>query len=211
MTWLEKTGTALLLALGLAGCGSDGGSTPKVTVSEVEPGLYVASTGSADALVVGRYFAAQDGSRLLALDDAQGRATALYRRSATGAWQAVPAADKDVSLSLLQHHALPVPAVDLAALAGRYAARLPDGTAVAFALSSQGVLSAGSTACKLSGQVSRGSLPGTLALTLASSGCSGLPARSDGVVAVDGERAPAAFRLLADDGRQIVDLLAFAE
>ena len=80
MTWLEKTGTALLLALGLAGCGSDGGSTPQVTVGEVEPGLYVASTGSADALVVGRYFAAQDGSRLLALDDAQGRATALYRR-----------------------------------------------------------------------------------------------------------------------------------
>ena len=210
MRCFDKAGAALLMAVMLAGCG-DGGSEAKVTVDEVEPGLYVASTGSADALVVGRYFAAQDGSRLLALDDTQGRATALYRRSATGAWQAVPSGGQDVSLPLLQSHALPVPKVDLASLAGRYAARLPDGTVAAFVLSNQGVLSAGSTPCKLSGQATSGSLPGTLALTLGSSGCSGLPARSTGVMAVDGERAPAAFRLLADDGRQIVDLLAFAE
>ena len=123
MRCFDKAGAALLMAVMLAGCG-DGGSEAKVTVDEVEPGLYVASTGSADALVVGRYFAAQDGSRLLALDDTQGRATALYRRSATGAWQAVPSSGQEVSLPLLQSHALPVPK----GLGLREAACLPENT-----------------------------------------------------------------------------------
>lgn len=205
----RKLGAATLLALALTACGGNG--DPKVTVPELAAGFYTVSSGSEDALVVGSYLAAADGTRLLVLDNTQGQASALYRRQASGNWRAVPDTGKDVTVTLLQTHAVVSPSVTLGSLAGRYAVRLASGAAASFTLGAQGELAAGSTACKLSGQASSGSLPGTLALTLSTTGCAGLPATSSGVLVPDRDRAPAAFRLLTDDGNQILDLLAFAE
>lgn len=59
--------------------------------------------------------------------------------------------------------------------------------------------------------VTAAALAGTLKLSLNTSGCGNLPASASGVLVVDAAYAPVAFRLLADNGTQVVDLWAYAE
>ena len=90
-------------ALALTACGGDGDAAPAapsatVTVDDAAPGAYAVSVGTADTLTVGKYYAAEDGSRLVVLQGTDDRATQLYRRAATGgAWTAVPASTGHVT------------------------------------------------------------------------------------------------------------------
>ncbi len=200
---------ALLLAL--AGCGGSDDPKPTVKVDELAAGRYVVSLGDAGAPTIGKYYAASDGSRLLVVADASDRGQALYRRSGNGGWAAVPPVATDVSVTLLRSDALPATAApDLPALAGSYVTQAA-GTAAVFNIDAAGTIRAGSSSCKLSGQLAAGALPGTLKLQLATSGCGTLPASATGVATLDGDYAPARLRLLADDGKQPVDLWAYAE
>jgi hypothetical protein len=69
---------------------------------------------------------------------------------------------------------------------------------------------AGASACKISGKLSQGVLPNTLALSLNTASCGSAPTSARGVLAVDSDFSPAVFRLLADDGSKLLDLLAYA-
>lgn len=202
--------SAALLAL--SACGGDD-DTPTVTVDDLPAGRYVVSLGDANAPTVGKYYAAGDGSRLLAVADGTDRAQQLYLRSGQAPWVAIPASSQDVAVTLLRSDARPAAgAVVAAALAGSYVAQVATGVVASFRVEATGAIVAGATACKLSGPLSTGVLPATLKLSLASSGCgTALPASATGVLVVDSDDAPARFRLLGDGNGQVVDLWAFAE
>lgn len=207
---------AAVAAIALTACGGDSDTPPvapaaTVTVDDAPSGAYVVSVGAEDALVVGKYYAAADGSRLVVLQNANDQATQLYRRASAGsAWSAVPPTTGNVTVSLATRAAVTPASPSAAALAGAW--RVPvDGGTAAFTLGADGTLTAGSTACKLSGTVSAGTLPGTLKLALSTAGCGALPVTARGVLVVDTDFAPAAFRLVADNGQQAVDLWAYAD
>ena len=190
-------------ALVLAACGGDDDTpaapaSPTVTVDDATTGAYVVSVGTADALAVGKYYAAADGSRLLVLQGADDRVSQLYRRASAGAaWIPVPAASTATTVTLATRAAVAVTSPTAAALAGKYRVAI-DGGHADFTLGADGVLTAGT-------------LPGTLKLTLATSGCGALPASATGVLVADPDFAPAAFRLVADNDKVPVDLWAYAK
>nr|WP_315201586.1 hypothetical protein [uncultured Albidiferax sp.] len=198
----------LALVCALAACGGDDG--PKVAVTDLPAGNYTVSVGDANAPTVGKYYAAADGSRLLVLADSNDQATQVYRRAAGANWVGVPAAGQDTSVALLRSDALPVASVNLAALAGNYTTALAAGGVARFAVNASGDITASTSACKLSGKLTAGALPNTLALKLSAQSCGSLPASSTDVLAVDADYAPA-LRLVADNGVQLLDLWAYRE
>lgn len=204
---------ALAGALVLAACGGSGDDGPQVSVQDQAAGRYAVSLGRADAPTWGKYYAAENGKRLLVAFDADERAQQLYRRTDGSArWVAVPEPDADTDVALLRSDTLSQQTLAVASMAGRYVTRTPAGAAASFSIDANGAIVAGSSACKLSGTLSAGSLPSTLNLALRSSGCGdGVPGRADGVLVVDSDDAPAAFRLLADGDGQLADFWAFAD
>ncbi|MEJ8849836.1 hypothetical protein [Variovorax rhizosphaerae] len=218
---------ALAAVAALTACGGDSRSwyfpavgtppeatQPKVTVDDPGSGAWTVSSGDANQPTMGRYYAAANGKRLLALeDDPVERVNLLLRRAdATQKWAAIPAPTSDLTVSFLRTEARMLATPDATALAGRYVVRLSDGSAADFLIGSDGRITAGSlSACRLSGSLVASSLPGTLSLNLDSSGCAGLPGHATGVLITDAQDAPARLRLLADDGTRTVDLRGYAE
>lgn len=194
----------------LSACGG-GDNQPKVSVDDLAAGSYVVSTGDANAPTVGKYYAAADGRRLLVLADSTDHASQLYRHDAGAAWAAVPAPTADVSVTLLHSSATAASTRAVASAAGSYVAQVGTGVVASFTVNASGDITAGATACKLSGKLSAGTLPNTLQLSLSTAGCGTLPASATGVLAVDADYAPAAFRLVADNGAQVIDLWAYVE
>lgn len=202
----------IALGLSLAACGSSDRNRPTVSIDELAEGAYTISTGSQDAPTVGRYLSGADGSRLLLVGDDNGVTKVLYRKSGNAGWVGVPPISLDTRVELLRKDPQVVTAPTLAALAGRYVTTPPAGGVAVFSITAEGDIVAGSaSACRLSGKLVAGVLPGTLKLSLSASNCGDIPASSNGVLSVDGDLAPAAFRLVADDGNKVVDLRAFTE
>lgn len=205
----------LMASLALVACNGGGDAGPSVSVPELAPGSYVVNAGTADAPVPGRYFSGSDGSRVLVLNNAAEQAERIYRRASTSAaWVAVPAATADVSISLQASHkqAAP-PALTVGQLVGRYVTQLGPGVWAQFNVAADGSISAGAaSSCKLSGRLESQGGAGGLALSLTASGCgSAVPASSSGFALADVDELPARMRLLADDGRTMLDLRAFSE
>lgn len=209
---LSLAACALLALAGIGYSGSSMAKKPVITVPDLPAGAYVVSVGSADNLTVGKYYADAHGQRLLVLNDGNERANALYLRKNSGAkWSALPKPTENVTVSFLQEHAIVTGAVDIASVTGSYQTRLMNGDAASFAITASGDITAGSSSCKLNGKVEAGTLPGTLKLKLKAAHCGSLPATSRGVLIVDRDYAPAAFRLVSDDCSQLVDLWAFTD
>ncbi|MFT3800501.1 MAG: hypothetical protein QM766_04710 [Burkholderiaceae bacterium] len=205
----------LSAALVLTACGGGGhhDDSAAVAVDDLAEGRYVVSVGDESSPTVGKYYAAADGSRLLVLADGDDRATQIYRRAAgDDSWQAVPAPGAVRTVTLLHSSALPKPAaIDATSLAGGYVTRLADGEVARFSIRGDGSIVAGDSVCRLSGQLSRSSLPGALQLVLSAAGCAGLPASSRGTLVPDDDYRPARFRLIADDDRRPLDIWGHAE
>lgn len=208
----------LAVVLGLAACGgndaADNGAPPAaatLSVTDLEPGAYVVSVGDADKPTVGKYYAGTDGSRYLALADAEDKATVIYRRDKGGSWVAAPGADASASVKLLSHASVPAASVDPGSVAGAYTTVLPSGASASFTVTAEGKIAPGASACQLSGTLAAQAMPNTLRLTLSTSACGTLPASATGVLAIDADYQPAAFRLIADDGGRVVDLWAYRD
>lgn len=210
---MKRTSGFLALSLAVLALAACGGSDdqPQVKVDDLAPGAYVVSVGDSSAPTVGKYYADAAGNRLLVLADSSDRATQLYRREAGNAWLGIPAADKDVNVTLLQSNALTAKTLDVASQVGSYAVLVAAGMVANFTLQANGDIVAGASACKLVGKVSTHTLPNTLKLSLTASGCGTLPASSTGVLVVDADYAPAGFRLVADNGAVPLDLWAYKE
>ena len=203
----------LVLAL-LAGCGSvhePAVALQPMQVDDLAAGVYSVASGAADARRAGHYYAGADGSRLLVLDKFTGQVDALYRRQGGGAWRAVPAVAGNVPVTLSRRVALPISTAGLASLAGDYVMQEPTGVVGHFTVRPDGQIVARAGACKLSGHLAAGTLPNTFQLILQTRACGALPASSAGVLVLIDDDTPARFRLIADNGRQLVDLWAFAD
>lgn len=207
---LFPTWAAAATLLLLAACGSSDRDAPSIDVTELSAGTHAVSAGDPASPTAGKYYAAADGSRLLVLNDGAQQATSLYRRDGNGDWQSMSAAQGS-KVELLASSAAPSNAINAASVAGRYVARLLPGGVAAFSVGADGDIVAGNSACKLSGKLATTTLPNALKLTLATAGCSGLPARADGYLVVDGDYAPAGFHLLAAGDAAPVDLWAYLE
>lgn len=201
------------VVLTACGGGSNGNSasSSQVAVENLASGSYVVAVGSESAPTIGKYYAAADGSRLLVLADSSDRASQLYRKTGTAEWLAVPAATGPVTVTLLRSTAQSSNSATLASLAGRYAAQVASGMAASFTLDANGNITAGTSSCKLSGTLAAGTLPNTFKLSLNTSGCGTLPATSTGVATLDADYTPAKFRMVADNGTQLLDLWAYAD
>ncbi|UIF90339.1 hypothetical protein [Cupriavidus sp. UYPR2.512] len=202
----------------LAGCGGNDASdnttppaTASLSVTDLDPGAYVVSVGDADNPTVGKYYAGTDGSRYLALADAEDKATTIYRRDKNGSWVAAPGADAAANVKLLRQDPVPAASVDAGSVAGSYTAVLPSGASASFTVSAEGKITPGASACQLSGALSAHAMPNTLSLKLSASACGTVPATATGVLAIDTDYQPAAFRLIADDGGRVVDLWAYRD
>ncbi|MRW91483.1 hypothetical protein GJ699_15935 [Duganella sp. FT80W] len=203
---------AALAALAACGSSSDStDSTPKTSVTDLAAGVYAVSIGDTASPVEGKYYAAADGSRLVVFNNSSQQASQVFSRAAGASWLAIPATGGDSAVTLNNNVSLTSKTLAVADYARSYTLRLSGGTAAAFTIGSGGDITAGSTACKVSGKVTAGTLPNTLALALTTSGCGDLPAQSSGVLLVDSDYAPATFRLLTYSGSALVDLWAYAE
>ncbi len=202
---------AILLPLLLSACGSSHDDAPDINVTDLSAGAYAVGTGDAAAPVAGKYYAAADGSRLLVLDNGAQQASAIYRRDGNASWQRTPAATADTALELADSRPIPAGPLNPTAIAGSHVVRLANGSVAAFSIDTKGVIAAGGTACKLSGTVAASPLPNALKLTLATAGCSDLPAQAEGYVVADTDYAPASFRLLTFGASTPVDLWAYRE
>ena len=208
--------TSLLASL-LAACGGNHDDAPAnppaavVKVTELGAGAYAVSAGDAADPTAGKYYAAADGSRLLLLNNSAQRASATYRRDANGPWQRAPESKVDTTLDLLNSSTIPAQPLAIAPLARNYAVRLDNGSVALLSIAAGGEITAGGSACKLSGKLAASSLPSTLKLSLAASGCGDLPAQSEGLLVADDDYAPAAFRLITGGSGGPVDLWAYPE
>lgn len=207
---MRAAGAALAVLLSACGSGHDD-DVPAVEVTELAAGTYAVSVGNAANPAAGKYYAAADGSRLLVLNDGAQLATAMYERAAGGKWQATPGVTENTRVDLLHNSATPGATVAIATLARGYSVRLAAGGVAAFTLNANGEIVAGGSTCKLSGKVTTSPLPNALKLSLAATGCGDLPAQSDGWLIVDGDYAPAAFRLVTAGPKAPVDLWAYGE
>lgn len=210
-TFPLRAGAAVVLPLLLAACGGKADDAPTVKVSELSAGTYAVAAGDAANPTAGKYYAGADGSRLLVLNNSAQQAKALYRRDGNGSWQATPAVAENTSVELLNSNAIVSTVISFADLARSYTVRLASGNVAGFSVSANGDIAAGSSSCKLSGKLTASALPNTLKLTLAAAGCGDLPAQSDGVLIVDSDYSPAAFRLLTSGGNAPLDLWAYPE
>ncbi|UDM53480.1 hypothetical protein [Cupriavidus sp. MP-37] len=208
----------LAAVLGLAACGGNDApesnsppATATLSVTDLDPGAYVVSVGDAGNPTVGKYYAGTDGSRYLALADAEDKATAIYRRDRNGSWVAAPGVDVSASVKLLSRAAVPAASIDPASVAGTYTTVLPTGASASFTVTAEGKIAPGASACQLSGTLAAQAMPNTLNLKLSTSACGTLPASATGVLAIDADYQPAAFRLIADDGGRVADLWAYRD
>jgi hypothetical protein len=200
-----------LAPLLLTACGSNADNAPAVSVAELAAGAYEVSTGDGANPTAGKYYAGADGSRFLVLNNSGQQASAVYRRDGNGSWQMTPPATANTTLELLHSNPVPATTIELPALARSYTVRLAAGTAATFSVNASGDIVAGATGCKLSGKLAATTLPNALKASLTSAGCGDLPAQSDGFLIVDKDYAPAAFRLVASSGANVVDLWAYPE
>lgn len=199
-------------ALVLAACNDNSSNDdPKPAPDDLSPGVYQVSSGDANAPTAGRYYAADNGQRLLLLHNNSSDVTdKLYRRrDSQSDWQAIPAAD--ATAKLLRSDVLPTVKFSVDQLAGNYVTQIASGVVASFSVTGDGSINPGSSNCKLSGKLSAGNLPNTVSLKLSASNCGNLPASVEGVAINDKDDAPASFRLVGDNGTAILDLWVYPE
>jgi hypothetical protein len=205
------TRSVLLATLVLTACGGGNDSTYSVSIPSATAGAYLVATGSASDPSAGYYFVSDDGSAVLALEDStSAKITSLYTKAASSSWVSVPAATSDTTISILDKQSLTPSVSTLAALAGTYTAVVSSSESTTFTISSDGVVTAGSSTCALNGTVTATTPAGLFKMTIATSGCSGINGTLTGWAFGSSERGAEAFRMLLKGSDGFVDLWTYA-
>ena len=194
------------LALALGGCGSS--SSPQDTVAPLADGAYQVSI-EGDAPVTGEAFFSAGKGYVVLSDDGDAAASVLYSVGEFGIVRRVPPSADHHRVEFALQRPLALDAASVAGLASSYQTWLAN-QKVAFSVSANGTISAGNTPCKLSGNLA--AVPGSasLSVTLIAAGCASVSAgRYTGLLYASDALAPAAFRIVAENGSALVDLLAY--
>lgn len=204
-----------MLALVLTACGGGGSSSsdgPAVNVPTLlSAGVYSVSVASGDSVAAGKYYLAADGQALVVLNDGGEKAATVYSREAGSnkKWVASPAVANDTAVSFATTTAQVSAALALPDVAGNYSVLLSDQSQAVFTVDANGKIAAGSSSCKITGQLVKASIAQALAVKLATAGCAGLPASITGYALQDGDYAPAKLRIVNADSSALVDIWAF--
>lgn len=182
-----------------------------LTVTDLATGAYIVSTGDVNEPTIGKYYAGEDGSRLLVLNDTTDEAKNLYRKTSEYDWVAVPNVTGNSTVTLLRYDAISNTSLDIANVVGSYVTQVAEGVIATFSISADGNLIAGSSNCQLSGTLNTSALPNALHLSLQAVSCADLPENSSGNLIIDTDYHPAAFRLITDDGNNVIDLWGYAD
>lgn len=180
-------------------------------------------TAGAHAIVIDGDSAAHDGTAFFGsdgkayavfTDDSNAAASVVYRRrSASSAWQRVPAATTDLQLSGKLDAPITIDAWTAPAAASSFRALLGSMT-ISFTLAPDGKLTTSTEGCQLSGKIGSADLANAASAVLRFNGCAanGGPADGDydGIAYVDPEAPNAAFHVVADNGSTISDFYAYA-
>lgn len=195
------------LCLMLAACNGGGVHSNVVMGGVPAPGQSTAFLLEGDpAGNYGEAFMDSDGKGFIVVGPSDGQpAQALYRFDGDTVQRSPGALDGTVNVNQSSVMKLRTSAVAPAQLAGKYMIQLASASAE-FKLDTDGRLTAAAGGgCQLSGTVpTSGAVPGTLPVSLALSGC-GADGKYDGYLIRSADYAPGAFRLVADDGKRVLD------
>lgn len=200
-----------LAALSACGGGSDNANSVALS-GTLTAGASAMLLEGDPAGSFGEAFIDSDGNGILLIESDDLRPAAAYYEVKGNAVRRVPAADSALQVSAVAGSASPVnvKAVTLADLAGSYAAINRDNTVTNFALSADGVMSIGTSACGISGNIQpRSAIVGALPLTVTLTGCGSADGAYQGYAINAGEYAPAAFRIVAENRVSFIDMLVF--
>lgn len=157
----------------------------------------------------GEAFLDANGNGFMAAGPSDGQAAqALYRIDGNTVQRAPAPAPSSGTLGTVSvvkgsSMALRMTAVTPSQLAGRYAIQV-DGAGAEFTVAADGVIAASGTGCQLTGQLSNGASAGTLALKLTVAGCAAAGSY-EGYAVKAADYLPSAFRVLADNGKRVLD------
>lgn len=150
------------------------------------------------------------GVMLIASDDTQ--PAAVYYEITKDAVRRVPAAESPLEISMLSGSttAVNTGSISLAGLAGSYSTLGKDNAVADFSISDTGEISAGGSACKVSGSIQANAGTGNaLPLTVNLGGCGTADGAYQGYAVKAAEYAPASLRLIGENQVAVVDMLAF--
>ena len=190
----------------LAACSGGGVHSNVVMGGAPMPGQSTAFLLEGDpAGNYGEAFIDAEGKGFIVVAPSDGQAAqALYRFDGDTVQRAPGALAGAVNINQSSVMKLRTSAVAPAQLAGNYTMQL--GTAsVDFRLDADGKVTATGGGCQLSGAVrANGGVPGTLPVSLTVAGCAA-EGKYDGYLIRSADYAPGAFRVVADDGKRVVD------
>ncbi|HEY1148670.1 MAG TPA: hypothetical protein VGF27_08850 [Pseudoduganella sp.] len=195
-----------IACLSLAACSGDGPQSNMVLEGSPAAVQSAALLVSGDPLGgYGEAFTDSEGRGFIVVgpDDGQG-AQALYRLDGGTIRRTPGELPGAVMLNQASSMKLRTSAVTLPQLAGNYTIRF-GGDGADFRLDADGRLTAAGGGCQLSGTLrTESSVQGTLPLTLTIAGCA-LAGSYEGYAIRPLDYQPAAFRLVADDGKRVLD------
>jgi len=196
----------------LAACNGGGGAQSNVVLGGApSPGQSTAFLLEGDpAGNYGEAFIDAEGKGFIVVGPSDGQpAQALYRLDGGVVRRSPGALGGTVNLNPSSAMKLRTSAVAPAQLAGGYTIQF-GGLGLDFKLDADGKVTASGGACQLSGTVqATGAVPGTLPLTLTVSGCTA-EGKYEGYLIRSADYAPGAFRVVADDGKRVLDGYAVA-
>lgn len=203
----------------LAACGGDGTQSSaespatapdsELKTPELGAGVYTVSSAQGADLIVGRYTAGADGARLLYFVDADEKVeTLLARADEKSKFTLIAGALESSDVAFLKSTSQSSEILEVSAAAGSYQMRLPNSEVAEFSILGSGALQAAAgmqSSCKLQGSVLATSLPNMLKLKLSTTACAALTPDFEGVLVLDSNEKPAAYRLLSTDSATLRD------
>ena len=194
---------------GLVACGNGDNHDPALTSStpQLSPGAYQVSVGG-DTVATGEAFLGASGGYVLLSNDGDAAFSVAYVTSADGA-RRVPSS-AGTSLTYARKASFELTPISVTAMAGDYQAWLA-GQTVKLTIATDGRISAGASACALTGQLDDRTTYGhAVAATIDVSHCRGVSeGRYRGLLYATANLQPAAFRLVAENRVELIDLLAY--
>ena len=211
---MKNFNTSIYLGLGffltaqLARCGGDDSPVLTSKTPQLPQGAYqIAAEG--DTVGTGEAVYGKEKGYVFLSDDGRAPASVLYVTSLQGA-RRVPYESSGKTLTYVLQKPIFLEPLNSLNVKGNYSSWFA-GQTVAFKIDSEGMMVAGASACKISGNVNfQNDYGNALPVTLNISGCQKLQSGSyTGLMYMSEKLKPASFKIIAENGTQIIDLLAF--
>lgn len=208
-------GSTLLLSACNDSSSSPSSSSPSTPVQVIQVAIPAQSAGaytvvaSGDTAAFGEAFYDASGNAFLALAADDRSVSKVMFAVKDGLTARAPAATANVKVEYQSSSTQGYSEIDLTKAAGKHSAIIA-GQVVEFSLDDKGKLAEGATSCKLSGNLDASKRLGVgINSAISLTGCTGVGGNYAGVAYARNDLAPASFRLVAHNGTDVVDFLAF--